>query len=96
MGTPSDVLDPSTMRYAVTLNAGVPKTIAVPAGAQTVLFASTGPFWVRYGAPAALPVDDDTGGDAPELAPAARWIARVTVLGLVAPAACTVSLAFYG
>lgn len=94
-GTPTDVIEVSDSRYAVVLAAGVPKNITVPIGATAVAFNATGAFWVQYGAAAALPGVDDVGGGAPELAPAARRVAAGTTLGLVAPAACTVSLCFY-
>lgn len=95
MGMASDVLEPSDTRHVIVLAAGVAKSVAVPAGAGTVLFAATGPFWVRYGGAAALPAADDLSGQAPELSPAARRVEGVATLGLVAPADAIVSLAWY-
>ncbi|TWA51885.1 hypothetical protein FBZ84_14113 [Azospirillum baldaniorum] len=96
MGTPSAVLSVSDSRYALVLAAGTGKMVSVPNDAKTVLFASTGPFWVQYGTAAILPVADDVSGVAPELAPAARRLDGTTLLGLVAPSDCTVSLTFFG
>lgn len=96
MGRPSDVFAPAGDRRAVLLTRGVPKTVAVPPGAVSVLFNATGPFWVQYGAPAVLPAADDLGGSAPDLSPAARRIKGLSVLGLVAPEDCAVSLCFFG
>ncbi|HYH18755.1 MAG TPA: NAD/NADP transhydrogenase alpha subunit-like protein [Azospirillum sp.] len=96
MGAPTDILSPSDTRYTVMLAAGVPKGIPVPAGAASVVFSATGPFWVQYGAAAALPAADDLSGSAPELSPAARRINGIASLGLVAPEACAVALSFFG
>ncbi|MDQ2105708.1 NAD/NADP transhydrogenase alpha subunit-like protein [Azospirillum isscasi] len=96
MGAPSDILDVSDSRHVIVLAAGVGKTVTVPAEAMAVLFNATGPFWVQYGGAAALPVADDGGGSAPELAPAARRVQAGETIGLIAPFACTVSLSFYG
>ena len=95
MGTPTVILAPSSCRYAVALTAGVNQTITVPAGANAVLFNSTAPFWLQYGAAATLPTANDVSGNAPELAPQARRIAAGTSLGLIAPASCLVSLSFF-
>ncbi|HYD63887.1 NAD/NADP transhydrogenase alpha subunit-like protein [Azospirillum sp.] len=96
MGAPTDIATPSDTRYAVVLAAGVPKSVAVPAGATSVIFNATAPFWVQYGAAAAVPAADNLGGGAPELSPAARRLAGVASLGLVASEACVVSLSFFG
>lgn len=94
-GADTAVLLPSDMRSAVVLAAGVPKAVPVPDGAGTVLFNATGPFWVQYGGGAVLPVADVPAGSAPELSPAARRIAGIATLGLVAPVDAVVSLSFY-
>lgn len=96
MGESTDVLRPSTHRCVVALAAGAGQTVTVPADASSVLFNGTGPFWVQYGGPATLPAATDLGGNTPELAPQARAVAAGAVLGLVAPAACLVSLSFFG
>jgi hypothetical protein len=96
MGVPTAILQPSSSRHVVALTAGVGQTITVPDEAVSVLFNATGPFWVQYGGAAALPTGSDLSGNAPELAPQARRIEAGIVLGLVAPAACLVSLSFFG
>ncbi|SNS52583.1 MULTISPECIES: NAD/NADP transhydrogenase alpha subunit-like protein [unclassified Azospirillum] len=96
MGRPSAVCAPPAFRMAVRLAAGVAKTVAVPAGARVALFSATGPFWVQYGAAAALPDADLLNGTAPELAPAARNVRGIGSLGLIAQADCTVSIGFCG
>jgi hypothetical protein len=95
MGEQTAVLRPSDSRHVLALAAGVGQTIAVPPNAHSVLFNATGVFWVQYGGPAALPTADDLGGDAPELSPHARSVTAGSVLGLIAPAACVVSLSFF-
>lgn len=96
MGRSTDVLAFSDHRCAVTLAAGVAKTVAVPPRAYVVLFNATAPFWVQYGKAAILPANDLLDGNAPELAPGARQIDGLSVLGLIAPQDCTVSLSFFG
>lgn len=96
MGDHTDIINVSDSRHAVTPAAGVPKQVAVPAGARIVLANANGDFWVQYGATATLPAGDVLNGTAAELNPAGRIINGVTALGLVAPADCIVSLAFYG
>jgi len=96
MGRPSQVIPPSTTVYAVVLTAGTPWQVQVPSGALQELFSATGPFWARVGGAAQLPTADVLDGSAPELNPAARAVTAGSAIGLVAPATCTVSLAFYG
>lgn len=96
MGRSTDVLAFSEHRCAVTLAAGIGKTVSVPPRACVVLFNATAPFWIQYGKAATLPAGDLLDGGAPELAPGARQIAGLSVLGLIAPQDCTVSLSFFG
>lgn len=96
MGVPAAIIRPSTCRYALKLMAGTGRTLPVPAGARTVLVNATGPVWVTYGGPAALPADDDLGGNAPELNPAGRSLEGIQELGLVSSGDCLVSLCFFG
>lgn len=96
MGRRTDVLATSTMVLNVFLIAGAAKLIPVPPGARHVLFSATGNFWVRFGGAVALPVSDIIDGSGPELNPAARTVDAIAALGMVAPADCAVSLAFYG
>lgn len=95
MGVAGHVIVPSSHRVAIPLMAGVARSVTVPAGAGTVLFAATAPFWAQYGAAAVLPTGDVLDGTAPELNPAARWIRDIVQIGLVAAEDCTVSLSFY-
>ncbi|PWC81055.1 hypothetical protein TSH58_00200 [Azospirillum sp. TSH58] len=96
MGNPSMVIAPSDTAFAIVLAPGVPKQITAPGAAETVLFNATGPFWCKIGGPAVLPANDVLDGSAPELNPVARQVRPNGVIGLVAPAAVTVSLVFYG
>lgn len=96
MGERTAIAQPSNCRYAVALAAGVGETVTVPAEAASVVFNATGPFWVQYDAPATLPTGSILDGNAPELAPQARRVKAGSILGLVAPAACLVSLSFFG
>ncbi|HYD64569.1 NAD/NADP transhydrogenase alpha subunit-like protein [Azospirillum sp.] len=96
MGTPTVAANLSDSRHVVVLTAGTPKTVAVPAGARTVLINATGPVWVQYAAAAALPIADQLDGHAAELNPAMRDITGIASLDLVAPADCAASIAFYG
>ncbi|WP_247886393.1 NAD/NADP transhydrogenase alpha subunit-like protein [Azospirillum brasilense] len=96
MGRPTSACTPPASRMVLRLAAGVPKSLTVPTGARIVLFNGTGPFWVQYGANAALPNADVLTGAAPELAPAARNVQGIGSLGLIAPADCTVSIGFSG
>ncbi len=96
MGHPSIVIAPSDTAFVIVLTPGVPKQVTVPAAAEMVLFNATGPFWCKIGGPAVLPANDVLDGSAPELNPVARQVDPNGVIGLVAPAAVTVSLVFYG
>lgn len=69
MGRRTDALTAPDCCLVVMLSAGVPKQVAVPQGATVMLASCTGPFWVRYGGPAALPTADILEGTAPELNP---------------------------
>lgn len=96
MGDGTDITSVSDTIHAVALTASVPRQVPVPAGARIVLTNATGVFWMRCGGAASLPSGDVLDGSAPELNPAGRIVAGVATLGLVAPADCMVSLAFYG
>lgn len=95
MGRRTDALNAPDCCLVVMLSAGVPKQVAVPSGAAVMLASCTGLFWVRYGGPAVLPTADILDGTAPELNPAARSVAGLSSLGLVAPADCVLNLSFY-
>lgn len=95
MGRRTDALSPPNCCLVVMLSAGVPKKVVVPHGATVMLASCTGLFWVRYGGSATLPVADILDGTAPELNPAARSVAGLSSLGLIAPADCILNLCFY-
>lgn len=95
MGRATAGLARSDTSFAVMLAAGQTKTITVPGGARVMLLNATGDVWVRFGATAAVPAADVLDGSAPELNPIARDVAGLSVIGLAAPAACTVNLVFY-
>jgi hypothetical protein len=96
MGKSSGVLPFSTSNFALVLSPGLGKTITVPPNAQVALFSATGNFWLSVGSAPAVPAADILDGTAPELNPGGRTVKPGQTLGLVAPAACTVNLSFYG
>ena len=79
------------------LAAGVAETHTVPAGARYVVFSATADFYAKFGAAAAVPAADVTNGTASALNPTQRRIPDgATTIGLIAPAACVVTLSFWG
>lgn len=94
MGAPH-VPPPSEHVDSVVLPAGVPVLINKPAGAGYVTFGSTGVFFAKPDAIPEVPTDDVTGA-ASECNPHAwRLSSGIGAIGLVAPAACTVTLAYH-
>ncbi len=92
---------PADAPIALVLAANVAEVQAIPAGARFVIFSATDHFFARFGTSsaitAAVPVADVTDGTAPELNPAARQIPDgATHIALIASAATTVVLSFYG
>ena len=77
------------------LTAGVPKNVTVPVSARYVFFSATGDFFARLGGPAAIPAADVTDGSGSEVNPTHRALDSVQTIGLVAPAGCVISLAWY-
>lgn len=96
MGKGTSVLPISNYTLVLLLSAGVSKAVTVPAEARVVLFSATGNFWLSADSTPAVPAADILDGTAPELNPSGRAVRAGQTLGLVAPAACTVSLSFYG
>jgi hypothetical protein len=96
LGNRTEIISLSDCCYALTLTGGVGKTVVVPAQARTVLFSATGNFWLGLNGAPTLPTTDILDGSAPNLNPGARAVRPGQLLGLVAPAACIVNLAFYG
>jgi hypothetical protein len=93
--TPLLTVPPPDHVDALVLAAGQAKTHAVPAGARHVLLSATGTVHVAYDAAAQVPAGDVTDGSAAEMNPLLRSVEGVAQLGLAAPRACTVTLAFY-
>jgi hypothetical protein len=95
-GTNSYLRLPPTYVAARVLAANVAEDHTVPTGAKYVVFsASCAAFYVKRGGTAAVPAGDVTDGTASELNPAGYYIVGVTTLGLIAPATCVVTMAFY-
>jgi hypothetical protein len=96
LGNGTDVISLSNCCCLLVLAGGVGKTVTVPAQARAVLFSATGNFWLGLNGLPALPTADILDGSAPSLNPSARSVRPGQLLGLVAPTACIVNLAFYG
>ncbi len=95
-GRETDIVPIPTYTVVLSLAAGTPRSLTMPAEAKVALFSATGNFWLKAGAAPALPTGDILDGSAPELNPAGRLVSGVASIGLVAPTACTLSVAFYG
>jgi hypothetical protein len=70
----------------------------IPTGAKSVRFTGTGPFFIHFGAAAAIPAADVTDGTASTLILTDRIFAvpdGVTTIGIIASAICTVIMEFY-
>ena len=68
----------------------------VPSGAKWVVFsANCAAFYVKRGGTAAVPAGDVTDGSGSELNPSGYFVDGVSTLGLISPAACIVTMAFY-
>jgi hypothetical protein len=92
---------PSTVRNAPgfidarVLGVATNETHTVPAGASFVYFSSTGPFYARPNAVAAVPAGDVTDGTGSEYNPVVWALDGVLTIGLISAAAQTVTLSFY-
>jgi|SRR5687767_9270872 len=75
------------------LAANTNETHTVPAGAETVMFSCTGDFYAKQNGAAAIP-GDVTDGSASELNPKNWSLEATTSIGLIAPAACKITLTF--
>lgn len=80
---------------AKVLAATVAEVETVPALAKCVLFSSTGNFYAKHNAAAAIPAADIADGTAPELNPGGYIVAATDTIGLIAPADCVITLAYY-
>jgi hypothetical protein len=96
MGNHTDIIPVSDYVLVLMLSPAAAKTVVVPPNARIVLFSATGSFWLSGSDAPALPAGDILDGTAPELNPGGRTVRPGQTLGLVASAACTVTLSFYG
>ena len=84
--------------YAIVLVANTSQQIAIPAGANRVLFSVSGgnDFYCKFvNAVIAVPSSNIVDGTAPELNPLLRICAGLTYMSLIAGANCVVTAAFY-
>lgn len=86
---------PSDTRYAIVLAGGTAQTVTVPTGANYVVFAARGEFWVNYGTTAAVPAINNVAGNAPELNPVAKRVTDQATFSIVSAAANIVTLSFF-
>jgi hypothetical protein len=89
-------LNPSKYVNVYTFNPTDVKIVSVPVGANIVAFSSTGHFFVNFngGVANGSPVADGSGD---ELNPTTRYLVEeMTLFTIFAPAAITISVAFYG
>lgn len=81
---------------AVVLVANVNQTYTVPANADAVIFsANCSEFYAIIGPTAAVPAANVTNGTASEMNPSSWYTGKATQIGLIAPGACKVTLAWY-
>lgn len=83
--------------YANVLAANTAEKVTVPTGAKFVHFSGTTPFYVLFGADptAAIPSTEVADGSASVLNPGLRKIDGAAKIGLIAPAACVVTMEFF-
>lgn len=77
------------------LTAGVAQSHTVPPEAKSVMFSSTGDFYVNFSGMASIPSENITDGSASMLNPQLRAIGTATAISLIAPADCVVTMEFY-
>lgn len=77
------------------LAADTAETETIPTGARIVLFSATGNFYLNTRAAAVIPTGDITDGSGPEYNPIVRLLVAGETMSLIAPAACTVMMAYY-
>lgn len=95
-GNGRDVLGIGRSSYvdACAMVANVAQAVTVPAGARYVNFSSTADFYVKFGGTAAVP-GAVTDGSASVLNPTLRGIDGAATIGLIAPAACEITLEYF-
>lgn len=77
------------------LAASTAETVTVPTGATAVFFSSTADFYVNAFITATVPAADVTDGTASELNPLQRSVQGIASFSMIAPAAATITMAFY-
>ncbi len=94
----ADGLNFSAYMDARVLAATTAKVHTIPAGARSVRFTGTIPFWINFGGAAVIPAADVTDGTASILILTDRLYAipaTATTIGIIASAICTVTMEFY-
>lgn len=79
--------------YSGALTADTAQDITVPAGATVALFASTGSFWLKNGATAAVPTT--FGAQDEELNPVMRKVVAGDTISVISSSNIHLSVAFY-
>lgn len=87
-------LVPSDSIYSGSLTSGVEQTVSVPTGAHIVLFNADTDFYVNYDTTASVPSGSIALGGG-ELNPVERFVGNISVLHIISPYTCSISLAFY-
>lgn len=91
---PSPAIPFSDTVYRRELDAGVAKSIVVPAGAKIVVFASNDAFFASNEPIAAVPSGDLDAG--PEFVPSVREVSEGEFIHLIAEEAAVVTMSFFG
>ena len=93
-GHDSSIIVPSDTVFFRPLVADVEMIVAVPAGANIVLFDSGSDFWVKYDETVTIPtIAEDTSSDRN---PSDRLITNVTNIHIMSGTTSDIVLAFYG
>ena len=79
---------------AKVLAANVAESDTVPADAGKVFFSCTGNYYVNTRGTATIPIDT-TDGSASELNPSGYIVSAGETISVIAPAACTLTIAYY-
>jgi len=87
-------LYPSDTIYSGALAASVEQTVAVPTGADYVMFMCTNDFYINYDLTAAVPTGSisQAGG---ELNPEIRYVGETTNIHIISAYNCLVTMAFF-
>jgi hypothetical protein len=94
-------LDPSDALYEIALAASTAQATPVPLGSRFAIFSATGDFYARYdGAAATIPSSATWTSGNVELNPGVRKVTALTaesstVISVIAPTDCVITIAFY-